>query len=324
MKKLRVKLGRFRGKLKLSQGHVVILGRSGSGKSNTARVLALELAKRGVPKLILDWASEYVELRGFSRRSPGDDFVLPVLPAHANEDPEHVDVVVDIFDAVFHLTHPQLYMLRVAVKKGLEAGARSIGGLLDALDEVPVRSYYDNETKAALFRRLSPLAEGRISRALSGDAKLSDVLSSNCIVDLGVFRSIYAKRFFSLLLLKALYDAAVARGIQEEIVHATLIEEAWNVIPYRRLDVEPTIGERLFAELRKFGECLVAVAQNPSEIAWSIVNNAEVLIIHSMLPREYEILGLKDFASSALERGEALIVARGRVKFVRIRRALSS
>ncbi|RLE96813.1 MAG: hypothetical protein DRJ96_05490, partial [Thermoprotei archaeon] len=131
-----------------------------------------------------------------------------------------------------------------------------------------------------------------------------------------------AKRLYTLLVLKLLYDHALLRGMRDQIAHMTLVEEAWNVVPYRRLHDEPSIGERLFAELRKYGECLVAIAQNPSEIAWSLSNNAEILIIHSMLAREVEVLGLTELREviSRLKRGEAVVVERGRIRRIRVRR----
>jgi hypothetical protein len=317
---LKLKLGKFRGTVKVFQGHITVLGRSGSGKTNTAKVLLEELTKKRIFALVLDWAGEY-SVKGFKRLIPGDNFSISVFTPSDAEDPERVDVIVDLFDATFHLTQPQLYMLRLAVKRAVSSNARSIFDLLEALEEVPVRSYYDNEVKAALVRRLAPLAEGRVSRALEGGVGGSDFLSFSSVVDLSFFKSVYAKRLFALLLLKRLYDVALTRGSQDRIVHATLIEEAWNVVPYRRLDAEPTVGERLFAELRKYGECMVAVAQNPSEVAWSIVNNSEIIIAHSMLPREYDTLGLPDLRNVVLERGEAIVIERGRARYLRVRRA---
>jgi len=317
---LKLKLGKLRGTVKVFQGHITVLGRSGSGKTNTAKVLLEELTKKRISALVLDWAGEY-SVKGLKRLIPGDNFSIPVFAPSDREDPERVDVIVDLFDATFHLTQPQLYMLRLAVKRAVSSNARSISDLLEALEEVPVRSYYDNEVKAALVRRLTPLAEGRVSRALEGVVGGSDFLSFSSVVDLSFFKSVYAKRLFALLLLKRLYDEALTRGHKDRIVHATLIEEAWNVVPYRRLDAEPTVGERLFAELRKYGECMVAIAQNPSEVAWSIVNNSEILIVHSMLPREYDTLGLPELRNVILERGGAIVVERGRARYVRVRRA---
>lgn len=300
----------------MRQGHIVILGRSGSGKSNTAKILVLELSKKGIPILILDWAGEY-NIPHFAKLTPGENFSLSITGPQHSPDPDSVDVIVDLFDAVFHLTPPQLFMLRMAVKHALSKGQEGIEGILEALEEVPVRSYYDHETKAALVRRFSPLAEGKIAQALDSRTSMRSIFDKCFIVDLSTFRSIYAKRLFTLLLLKELYDNAIRRRIGEGIVHATLLEEAWNVIPYRRLDSEPSVGERMFAELRKYGECMIAVAQNPTEIAWSIINNAELLLVHAMLPREFESIGLEPVV---LERGVTMAVERGFIKLIHVRK----
>ena len=318
---LKLKLGRLGGRIKVLQGHLLILGRSGSGKSNTAKVLAYEASRR-VPVLILDWSGEHWDIAGFSKLTPGDGFTLNIFERAGVESAEHVDILVDLFDAAFHLTSPQLYMLRLAVKKVVTDSNSTLEGLLEAVESLPVRSYYDHETKMALVRRLTPLIESRAGRALSGGGwEFSRLLEASYVIDLSVFRSVYAKRLYTLLIMKLLYDHALIRGMRAGVAHLTLIEEAWNVVPYRRLHDEPSIGERLFAELRKYGECLVAVSQSPSEIAWSVSNNAEVLILHSMLGREVESLGLSELSSiiQVLKRGEALVVERGRVRRVKVR-----
>ncbi|RLE75280.1 MAG: hypothetical protein DRJ56_06015 [Thermoprotei archaeon] len=196
---------------------------------------------------------------------------------------------------------------------------------MELLEEVPIRSYYDHEIKMALKRRLSGLTEGRAGRALSqrSTMDLSELFSSSVVIDLSVFRSLYTKRLFCMILLKLLYDyATTERGISPGVRHVTVIEEAWNVIPYRRLDTEPSIGERLFAELRKHGELLIAVTQFPSETAWSIMKNARLLILHSLPPKELSLAGVDAELSKHLSRpGRAVIVEGSKVIRLRVRRS---
>ncbi|MEM1508959.1 MAG: DUF87 domain-containing protein [Thermofilaceae archaeon] len=331
-RKIKVKLGRFSGNIYIEEGHVVILGRSGAGKSNTAKVVIRELTKRGLPVLVIDWAGEY-ELSNFTYVRPGDDFSLNVFENANINDAENIDVTVDLFDATFHLTAPQIYILRVAVKNACAKGAKNLVDLLKAVEETPTRSFYDYETKMALVRRLSPLAEGRVGRALSGRVNVGNILTDNIVIDLSLFKSVYAKRLFTLFLLKHIYDKAISRGVSSRPIHATLIEEFWNVAPYRRLDAEPSVGERMFFELRKYGEILIAVTQNPSEVAWGVISNAEVIIVHAMLPKEAEVLGLHRLVPAEqrqadicqfvmrLRKGEAIVIERDRIFRVKVAHA---
>jgi len=256
---------------------------------------------------------------------PGDNFSINPLDYRFGQLSEHIDFLVDLFGDVYHFTEPQRYMFR-SVLKHLYADTRSptLSQFMEVLEEMPIRSYYDHEIKMALKRRLSGLVEGRAGKALSQKStiELDELFNDNVVIDLSTFRSLYTKRLFCMILLKLLYDyATTKRGISPDVRHVTVIEEAWNVIPYRRLDSEPSIGERLFAELRKHGELLIAVTQFPSETAWSIMKNARLIILHSLPIKEFSVIGL-DVGSSEpiLKTGEAMLVESSKVVKVNIKK----
>lgn len=310
--------------LGLRPGHIVIYGRTGSGKTNTAKLIASSVAKR-VPVLVLDWAGEY-EIEGFDILEPGDELRLNPLEYISGDFSEHIDFLVDLFGDTFNFTEPQRYMFRNALKAAFSRASNpTLSDVLRAMDSMPPRSYYDHEIKIAIRRRLAQLTEGRVGRAFS-DTKvdLASLFEENVVVNLGVFRSIHSRKLFMLLLLKLLYDYAVFyRGRRDGLAHVTIIEEAWNVIPYRRLDAGPTIGERLFAELRKYGECIVAVSQSPTETAWSITKNARVIVLHAGLSKDAESMGLissGDFELEELKVGEALVIQEGKKRRVSVKR----
>ena len=309
--------------IKPKPGHIVIYGRTGSGKSNTTKIIVSEISKR-IPVLILDWHGEYLSFKQFKILTPGTDFSLNPLEFKYGQLSEHIDFLVDLFGDVYHFTEPQRYMFRSILKQLYsETYSPTLQQFLEVLDEMPIKSYYDHEIKMALKRRLTGLVEGRAGRALAKEStiNLDKLFNSNVIINLSVFRSLYTKRLFCMILLKLLYDyVTIKRGISPKVRHATVIEEAWNVIPYRRLDDEPSIGERLFAELRKHGELLIAVTQFPSETAWSIMKNARLLILHSLPIREFEILGLNNgIEKIELKVGEAFLVENRKIKRVKIR-----
>ena len=306
--------------LKILPGHIVIYGKTGSGKSNTAKLIASKVSKK-IPVLILDWAGEY-ELEKFERLIPGDNFQVNPLEHVYGDLNEHIDFLVDLFGDVFQFSDPMRFMFRRALNQLFsEDTVPTLTRFLEKLDAIPLKSYYDHETKMAIKRRLAHLVEGRALRTFSDSShSMKYLFSSNIIIDLSVFRSVHVKILFTLILLKILYDYVVSRKrFSEKVKHVVIIEEAYNIIPYRRLDYLPTIGERLFAELRKYGECLIAVSQSPIETSWSLAKNARVVIIHNTLDKDVDsVFGIRiNFPFSKLPVGEAYVIQDNRIKRVK-------
>ncbi len=312
--------------INLKPGHAIILGKTGSGKSNTAKIFASSLSKN-VPVLIFDWAGEYAKMKNFRVLKPGENFSINPLYPNGDEDfSEFVDFLVDLFGDTFDFSEPQRFMFRLVLKEAFkEKDVPTLLEVLRVLERLPPKSYYDNEIKMAIKRRIAHLVEGRTGKALCNNSiSIEEIFENNVVIDLGVFRSVHGKKLFVLLMLKLLYDYFLSKGIQSgRVAHVTIIEEAWNVIPYRRLDTPPSIGERLFAELRKYGEYLVAVAQSPVEIAWSIVKNSNLIIMHSMLSKDAESLGLifqDEIELEKLRKGEAYILSENSRRKIKIPR----
>lgn len=311
--------------LRISSGHIMIYGKTGMGKSNTAKVLVRKISQK-IPTLILDWAGEY-KLKNFLVLEPGVNLFLNPLEPYINEG--HIDFLVDLFGDSFNLSEPQRFMFRTALKKVFSNMKHPVlSDVLDELTSIVSKSYYDYEIKMAIIRRLKPLTEGMIGKTLNnrGSSDIDRIFTKNIIINLGRVRNVRIKKLFLLIILKMLYDYSIMkRGIVDRVMHCTLIEEAWATIPYRRLDVFPSIGERIFAELRKYGECIIGVSQSISETAWSIVKNSEIIILHRIFPKEIEILGIQGrlVDVSSLKRGQAYILTNNgfyKVKIIKNRK----
>ena len=281
--------------------HVSILGMTGSGKSTTAASIVRQLAEAGVALMVLDWHNEYGEaiMRAGGRVvAPGkDEFSLnPLEAASGTDSAEHLAMVSDIFSDIYHFTHPQAYMFRNALQKNLgETQADevpTISGLVKTIEAYPLRSAYDNETKVALLRRLVPLTQGQPGKALggSGDLGFEELIGTVVCVELGHMRDVQSRAIFSDVLLKMLYEEKVKK--KGPMDHLTLIEEARNIAPARRVEDPPSVGERMISELRKFGESMMFVAQFPTHVAAEVVKNSGTKIVHRLAwPDDVELIG---------------------------------
>lgn len=277
--------------------HVAIFGMTGSGKSTTASVILSRLIDMEVKVLVIDWHSEYRSLiisKGGVVFTPGRSIapltMNPLDPSLSEDLSEHISLVTDIFADIFIFTPSQSYMFREALRNayrrcgcltGKNASPPIISTMVQEIEHAPIRSAYDNETKLALLRRLKPLTEGQAGEALNGQSTIpfEEILSNVVSVELGHFKEQEIRKIFTSIFLKLLYDSRTRERFSK-LQHVTVIEEARNIIPARRLEEPPSIGERMISELRKFGEGLVIISQFPTQVSNEILKNAATRIVH--------------------------------------------
>jgi len=271
--------------------HVAILGMTGAGKSTTAAALVGQIAELGLPVMVMDWHNEYgatlSRIGGRVLSPTRDDFTLNPLEGSGLVDPtEHIEMVTDIFADIYRFTHPQSFMFRNALQKCLgEAGEEeipSLSSLVKTIEAYPLRSAYDNETKVALLRRLVPLTQGQAGKALDGPGTFTvdDLLDKALCIELGDLRDTQTRTIFMDVLLKMIYEHRISR--RGGLEHVILVEEARNVVPARREEDPPAVGERMVSELRKFGEAMIFVAQFPTQVSSEVIKNSGVRIVHKV------------------------------------------
>ncbi|MDI9644384.1 MAG: ATP-binding protein [Candidatus Verstraetearchaeota archaeon] len=288
--------------------HVSIFGATGSGKSTTAISLALRLYSMGTSVLILDWHGEHssvVEDAGGRVLTPGSEGGLTINPLAGFSSSDlgfQVEFITDVFAQVFRFTPPQSYMFREALKAAYRSKMTpTLSDLIAELSLLPMRSSWDHETRMALMRRLKSFTEGACGFALAGLDSLprEEIFQGLVSIDLTRLKDVNNRMVYANILMKMVYDHCVQRGEQPCLSHVLFIEEAQNVFPPRRPEDPMTIGERILAELRKFGEGVVVVSQFPSSVSQDVVKNTAVRIIHAI--RSGEDLKLLSGATSLSE-----------------------
>lgn len=292
--------------------HVAAYGSTGSGKTTTVKHILKELARLGYSFIVLDWHNEYrhlvEELKG-RVFSPGS-FSLDILnPIEANSLSEHVAIVTDIFDQIYSFTPSQSYMFREVLLQTLvekDLGINSsdpLTGFIETLGRWSIKSFYENETKFALLRRLRPLITGQSREVFCNRdrlVKIEDVIDGHVVFELGDMVEVDIRKLVSLFILALLYEFRLKN--KSTRCHFTVVEEAHNILPYRRRDSPPGIAEKLFLEMRKFNESLILVSQFPSQISPEIVKSTSLKLSHRICEGEEsriltDIMGLpqKDY-----------------------------
>lgn len=280
--------------------HVAVYGSTGSGKTTTVKHVLRELAGLGYPFIVLDWHNEYGSLaEGLNGRVFSlDTFSLDVInPIEANSLSEHIAIVTDIFDQIYGFTPSQSYMFRevllqTLMEKELRVNAPSLEGFVSTLERWSIKSFYENETKFALLRRLRPLVAGQSREIFCNTdrlVKIGDIIDGNVVFELGDIVEVDVRKLASLFILALLYEFRLKNKSAK--CHFTVLEEAHNILPYRRRDSPPGIAEKLFLEMRKFNESLILVSQFPSQISPEIVKSTSLKISHRICEgEEYRVL----------------------------------
>jgi len=309
--------------------HVAVYGSTGSGKTTTVKHVLRDLAGLGYPFMVLDWHNEY---RHLAEEFNGmvfslGNFSLDILnPIEATSLSEHVAIVTDIFDQIYGFTPSQSYMFREVLLQTLmekELGINAsnlLKGFVETLERWSIKSFYENETKFALLRRLRPLVTGQSKEVFCNTSrlvKIGEIIDRNVVFELGDIVEVDVRKLVSLFILALLYEFRLKN--KSEKGHFTVVEEAHNILPYRRRDSPPGIAEKLFLEMRKFNESLILVSQFPSQISPEIVKSTSLKISHRICEGEEsrvltDIMGLSPGDYELLKRqmpGYGFLTAEG-------------
>ncbi|RLE51574.1 MAG: hypothetical protein DRJ20_01870, partial [Candidatus Methanomethylicota archaeon] len=266
--------------------HIVIFGMTGSGKTETAKRIALKSKKK---KLIIDWAGEY-------------NYGLTATPSQLSLNLKPHEIV-DSITSAFHLTIPQQSMLFEASKE-----ANSLTSIIERIKKIKVTSETQREIRDAILRRLLPLENLKL---FCGKMKLSDIDT----LDLSSL-TYEAKKLAVNIVLRMFYNSPEPRLL--------VIEEAQNIIPRQPTGNLPTSAELIINELRKRGVSVILVAQTPSQISLAY-RNADYIILHrlQLTTSEAQLLGVSKAEAerlARLETGNCLVIERGKKKWIKVLR----
>ena len=184
--------------------HIAIIGKTGSGKTTTAKRIISKLWELGYPYLIFDYHNEYKELvkrQGGEVFTPGLDEnplkINPLKPTKPNRLYLHISFITEIFDSIFNFTAPQSYMFKKALTRLFKHNPQpNLQDLVEEIRCVKEKSITDYETKKALLRRVEPLTEGIIGEVfVTQEQDINDLLLIPASIELGYLKTIMRRNY---------------------------------------------------------------------------------------------------------------------------------
>lgn len=314
--------------------HTFITGSTGSGKSNTVYQLLNEALNQNVKFMVVEPAKgEYKHVFGTQ-----DDVyvygtnpaVSPLLRINPFSFPqgihilEHLDRLVEIFNVCWPMYAAMPAVLKSAVEKSYadcgwnltlsqnrykEMLYPSFADVARNIREIIDSSEYDAENKGAykgsLLTRLQSLTNGINGMIFTCD-DISDreLFDRNVIIDLSRVGSSETKSLIMGMLVLKLqeYRMAGAVGMNSELNHITVLEEAHNLLKRTSTEISSESANLMgksvemlanaIAEMRTYGEGFIIADQAPGLLDLSVIRNTNTKIIMRLPDRsDRELVG---------------------------------
>ena len=348
--------------------HALVVGASGSGKTNTCQHLLLQLWNEyRIPWLVIE-PSMKSEYRRLLRSNLADDLriftlgdesgvpfrlnPLEVVPGiHVQT---QIDGLLSLFGAAFGWVSPMPEVLSLAVHRlylncgwDLVQGTHPKGHAQDAqptlsdllqmipafVEELGYNAEISSTIRAGLITRLSSLISGGKGRMLNSGVSVpfDDLLSKPAILELAAIGNDEEKAFILGAILMRLAHYRQSAGLTDgRLQHVLLIEEAHRLLAAmpahsgsdmanpRAKAVETFCN--LLAEVRAYGQGVVAAEQIPSKLVSDLLKNVNLKIVHRLPAQEdRSLVGGTMNLTPAHERflatlpaGQAVVFAEGR------------
>lgn len=314
--------------------HTFITGSTGSGKSNTVYQLLNEALNQNIKFMVVEPAKgEYKHVFG----TQDDVYVYGTNPAvspllrinpfsfpHGIHILEHLDRLVEIFNVCWPMYAAMPAVLKSAVEKSYadcgwnltlsqnrykEMLYPSFADVARNIREIIDSSEYDAENKGAykgsLLTRLQSLTNGINGMIFTCD-DISDreLFDRNVIIDLSRVGSSETKSLIMGMLVLKLqeYRMAGAAGMNSELKHLTVLEEAHNLLKRTSTEISSESANLMgksvemlanaIAEMRTYGEGFIIADQAPGLLDLSVIRNTNTKIIMRLPDRsDRELVG---------------------------------
>jgi len=260
--------------------HLLVLGTSGCGKTETLKAIIHELNKAGCPSMIIDFHNEFagVGKNVLNMRQVG----MNPLEFSENEMPESIVYeVAGIMKKIFGLGEIQESLLRQAIKNSylnLNIDMRSAGPsdvcptFADVKQEIfKLESPTNKRNIESLMSRIEPLFELDVFHSRT-TVSFAELLTGTTVVELKAFPTEMMKSAVAEFFLAKLSYYVYSLEKSKQMKLYCVVDEA------HRLMYEGSPLDRFLRESRKYGVGVILASQRPTDFNETVLANAGVLL----------------------------------------------
>ena len=265
--------------------HILVAGRSGSGKTNLTFILMQGIMARGIKVLALDWKRGYRDLMAIQPDlhvyTIGRDIAPfrfnPLIPPTGCEPNVWIKLIVDVIASAY-LGGEGVISLLVAGLDQLYRGAGvyagkpcrwpTIADMLDWLRSVKLKG------RAAMWqasaeRILLAMTYGEFGAVVDtqSNAHIHDLLDHNVVLEMDGLSSNSDRTMLSEALTLYLYRHRLAQGPQPHLTNLIVLEEAHNLLLQRAAESRESVLENSIRMVRQYGIGYVFVDQSASMLS---------------------------------------------------------
>jgi DNA phosphorothioation-dependent restriction protein DptH len=281
---------------KLANQHLLIVGKSGAGKSQTTGSFLYELSKQKIPFLILDFQGEYIS--SVLSNANGDSFlqatnaieldpsygmdVNPLelsLNVNSGEKVSYMNNVYQvssILKQIFGLGDIQHPVLKDAIKRAYQEKGFSVSDRTSWNNEPPqfqdiwtileFMEQSEGTNVRNLKYRIEPLFENNIFISGEHRVSISGILKQNSVINLSALHTPELMKSVARFVLQAVYNRMLAEGPSQKIKLYVIIDEA------HKLSYDQTLTD-LIREARKYGVGFILASQSVRDFATVVFEN---------------------------------------------------
>ncbi|MCK4429070.1 MAG: ATP-binding protein [Candidatus Aenigmarchaeota archaeon] len=255
--------------------HLIVLGTSGSGKTETLKSIIYELNQNKVPSMVIDFHNEFSGLAS-NQLNLREKSINP-LEVSENERPENmVYEIADIVKKIFKLGEIQESILRNAIRQsyldcGIDLKSKGATKKAPCFSDIKKNIYQQEDSSnkssiGSLISRMEPLFDTEIFSDRT-EVEFSELLNETSVVELKDFPTESVKSAIAEFFLNKLSYYIYSGDKSKNLKLYCIIDEA------HRLMYENSPLDRLLRESRKYGVGVILASQRPADFNETIIAN---------------------------------------------------